>query len=128
MKTFGLPVLSYLLLGMRESYSWTISSTSRSWKRNTDLKCKSSGSQLGLRRSLLYQAGLVAFNLVVGVQPTFGAGTMSTVETGAPASKNKKLGGLAFKIQSVGHVMVCCILLVVASLGLLYFLRILSND
>ena len=108
MKILGLPAIFYLLLiSQGESYvSTTSSGLQHSRIRNTRLRCELSDPQLGLRRSILKQTVLVGCNLVFGPQPTFAAGT-SIVDTAVPSSKNKKLGGLAFKIQSVGHVMVC---------------------
>jgi hypothetical protein len=112
MQIFGLPALTYLLIGTRESYAWTTSSDlRRSRRRNIHLRCESLDKKLRLRRSFLNQVGLAGFNLIVGTQPAIAAGT-SMVETGVPSSKNKKLGGLAFKIQSIGHVMVSYELLV----------------
>jgi hypothetical protein len=103
----SLPALAYLLIGTGESYVLTTESSNlrHSRRRNIRLRCESADPQLGMRRSFLTHSVLAGFNLVIGIQPTFAAGT-SMIENGAPSSKNKKLGGLAFKIQSVGHVMV----------------------
>ncbi len=106
MKIFGLPGLAYLLFTTGESYVLTTSSRlEHSRKRNERLRCEISDEQLGLRRSLLNNAVLAGFSFITGVQPALAAET-SMVPSGMPPPKNKKLGGLAFKIQSVGYVMV----------------------
>jgi hypothetical protein len=106
MKIWGLPWLMYLLITSGESYLLTKSTDLRqSRRRNVRLRCALSDPKQGVRRAFLSQTVLVGFNLVMGIQSSSAAGT-STVESVMPSSKNKKLGGLAFKIQSVGHVMV----------------------
>jgi hypothetical protein len=106
MKIFGLPWSMYLLITSGESYLLTTSTNLRQrLRRNVRLQCALSDPQQGVRRAFLSQTVLVGFNFLVGIQSTSAAGT-STVESVMPSSKNKKLGGLAFKIQSVGHVMV----------------------
>ena len=107
MTILGVAAATYLLITSSESYVLTTSSDllRRSKRRNLRLRCELLDSQPSLRRSFLNQSVLAGFSLVVGIQPTFAAGT-SMVENSMPSSKNKKLGGLASKIQSVGHVMV----------------------
>ena len=102
----GLPWWSmYLLITIGESYQLAKSTNLRQRRqRNLRLQCTSSGPQQDVRRAFLSQTVLVGFNLVVGIQSTSAAGS-STAEN-ITSSKNKKLGGLAFKIQSVGNVMV----------------------
>lgn len=106
MKIFGLAGLAYLLFTTGESYLLTTSPRlQHSRRRNERLRCEISDEQLGMRRSLLNSAVLAGFSFIAGVQPALATGT-SMVQNGMPSPKNKKLGGLAFKIQSVGYVMV----------------------
>jgi hypothetical protein len=58
------------------------------------------------RRTYLNQAVMAGFALVAGAQSTFAAGSTTNMDTGMATTKNKKLGGLALKIRSVGVIMV----------------------
>jgi hypothetical protein len=95
-----------LLFIIGEAYTiQSVSDVRPFYRRNIILRCESSETQQNVRRNFLDQAFMVGVAYVVGVQPTLAAG-LTNADNGMPTTKNKKLGGLAHKIQAVGHVLV----------------------
>lgn len=60
------------------------------------------------RRNYLMNALICSVSLTVTVQPSLAisASSVSGSDSGMATTKNKKIGGLALKIRSVGHIMV----------------------